>query len=206
MGMQAPVAEGSSAVKEQPHGIGSLEEGYNCRPGASPLLARRRMPEPAREDGAVGRKLPVSGSPSEDPGTPGPIINPVNDLSDREQPGAEKQGPRAPPTAEDDLFEELQAELIGAESAPNPTGSSTPGSARDHEAGSISQRRRSGRLGRAGKALGPERTEALPLPEPLDRLNRVFAALNTIYGFMLSNQIQVSPALPFIPCALGSNC
>jgi hypothetical protein len=42
--------------------------------------------------------------------------------------------------------------------------------------------------------LTPQQTTvlvSLPLPEPLERLMRVFRAMNTVYGFLLKNHIQV---------------
>ena len=43
--------------------------------------------------------------------------------------------------------------------------------------------------------LTPQQTTvlvSLPLPDPLERLMRLFRVMNTVYGFLLRNHIQVS--------------
>ena len=43
--------------------------------------------------------------------------------------------------------------------------------------------------------LSPQQTTvlvSLPLPDPLERLMRLFRVMNTVYGFLLRNHIQVT--------------
>jgi len=46
--------------------------------------------------------------------------------------------------------------------------------------------------------LNPQQTTvlvSLPLPDPLERLMRLFRVMNTVYGFLLRNHIQVRHCL-----------
>ncbi len=51
--------------------------------------------------------------------------------------------------------------------------------------------------------LTPQQTTvlvSLPLPDPLERLMRLFRVMNTVYGFLLRNHIQVGRRLLLARC------
>jgi len=58
-------------------------------------------------------------------------------------------------------------------------------------------------LARDFGVLTPQQTTvlvSLPLPDPLERLMRLFRVMNTVYGFLLRNHIQVGRRLLLARC------
>jgi len=219
-----------------PDVLDTLIEGYNCRPGPSPLKAQRSRT--TRED-AFGQQRSPASAPArqifEKP--PGQAVDEagwVGDADEQRQqepmhadgaggPEDDKSGAtrgdsnsaaamerdRAPEAEAALLFAELQGELTAAQGSCGAASTMPAGDAGSmaveallaadnaHQEAPLAVRRsRAGRHGKA-RAAGSSSVVDLrvweqPLPEPLERLQAVFEALNAIHGFLQAQNIQAT--------------
>eukprot|EP00192_Tetraselmis_astigmatica_P001777 CAMPEP_0117690540 /NCGR_PEP_ID=MMETSP0804-20121206/25183_1 /TAXON_ID=1074897 /ORGANISM="Tetraselmis astigmatica, Strain CCMP880" /LENGTH=1807 /DNA_ID=CAMNT_0005503597 /DNA_START=438 /DNA_END=5863 /DNA_ORIENTATION=- len=183
----------------------TLVEGYNCRPGSSPLGLRKATPQWAvGEQGEGSEKITRRGTCHGGAGVGWE---------------ATRGGDEAA------ILHELQAELLAssvgkvvssaeaigaaflssptpAAADPAPRPQQSPQSAAGHKQGQQRWRRRQQQqqeLSSSSKALPSSASASacpsvsqLPLPPSLQRLERIFAVLNAVYSFMLSQHIQAT--------------